>query len=91
MRRASARPQEDKVHLGGKKQKRQSELKGTGGAAEAELIARELHTPREIAVIREKVRCRVFLVRQVTKLKVKIRDALAYEGVKPPMASASSR
>jgi transposase len=40
--------------------------------------------PREIAVIREKVRRRAFLVRQVTKLKVKIRDALAYEGVKSP-------
>ena len=40
--------------------------------------------PRGIAVIREKVRRRAFLVRQVTKLKVKIRDALAAEGVKPP-------
>jgi transposase len=40
--------------------------------------------PRDIAVIREKVRRQAFLVRQVTKLKVKIRDVLAYEGVKPP-------
>ena len=40
--------------------------------------------PRDIAAIREKVRRRAFLVRQVTKLKVKIRDALAAEGVKPP-------
>ncbi len=40
--------------------------------------------PREIAQIREKVRRRAFLVRQVTKLKIKIRDALAAEGVKPP-------
>jgi transposase len=30
------------------------------------------------------VRRRAFLVRQVTKLKVKIRDVLAYEGVTPP-------
>jgi len=40
--------------------------------------------PREIAEIRERVRRRAFLVRQVTKLKVKIRDTLAYEGIKPP-------
>jgi transposase len=40
--------------------------------------------PRDIAAIREKVRRRAFLVRQVTKLKVKIRDVLAAEGVKPP-------
>ena len=40
--------------------------------------------PREIAMIRERVRRRTFLVRQVTKLKVKIRDTLAYEGIKPP-------
>jgi transposase len=38
--------------------------------------------PREIAAIREKVRRRAFMVRQVTKLKVKIRDVLAAEGVK---------
>ena len=30
------------------------------------------------------MRRRAFLVRQVSKLKVKIRDVLAYEGVKPP-------
>jgi transposase len=40
--------------------------------------------PREIAEIRERVRRRAFMVRQVTKLKVKIRDTLAIEGVKPP-------
>ncbi len=40
--------------------------------------------PREIAAVREKVRRRSFMVRQVTKLKVKIRDTLAYEGIKPP-------
>jgi transposase len=40
--------------------------------------------PREIAEIRERVRRRAFMVRQVTKLKVKIRDTLAYEGVKTP-------
>jgi len=40
--------------------------------------------PREIAEIRERVRRRAFLVRQVTKFKVKIRDVLAYEGIKPP-------
>ena len=40
--------------------------------------------PRDVAVIREKVRRRAFLVRQVSKLKVKIRDIMAYEGVKPP-------
>ena len=40
--------------------------------------------PRDIAAIREKVRRRAFMVRQVTKLKVKIRDVLAVEGVKPP-------
>ena len=40
--------------------------------------------PRDIAAIREKVRRRAFLVRQVSKLKVKIRDIMAYEGVKPP-------
>ena len=39
--------------------------------------------PREIAEVRERVRRRAFLVRQFTKLRVKIRDALAYEGVKP--------
>jgi len=40
--------------------------------------------PRELAVLREKIRRRAFLVRQVSKLKVKIRDVLAYEGIKPP-------
>jgi transposase len=40
--------------------------------------------PVEIAMIREKVRRRAFLVRQVTKLKVKIRDVMAYWGIKPP-------
>jgi transposase len=39
--------------------------------------------PRDIAVLREKIRRRAFMVRQRTKLKVKIRDVLAYEGVKP--------
>jgi transposase len=40
--------------------------------------------PPDIAELREKVRRRAFLVRQVSKLKVKIRDVLAYEGIKPP-------
>jgi len=40
--------------------------------------------PPEIAQLREKVRRRAFLVRQNTKLKVKIRDVLVYEGIKPP-------
>jgi transposase len=40
--------------------------------------------PRELADLRERVRRRAFIVRQNTKLKVKIRDVLAYEGVKPP-------
>lgn len=40
--------------------------------------------PRTIAELQEKVRCRAFLVRQRTKLKVKIKGVLAYEGVKPP-------
>jgi transposase len=40
--------------------------------------------PPEIAEVRERVRRRAFMVRQVTKLKVKIRDSLAYEGAKPP-------
>ena len=40
--------------------------------------------PPDIAVLREKVRRRAFLVRQRTKLKVKIRGILTYEGVKPP-------
>ena len=40
--------------------------------------------PPEVAQLREKVRRRAFLVRQRSKLKVKIRDVLVYEGVKPP-------
>ena len=40
--------------------------------------------PKELSQLREKIRRRAFLVRQNTKLKVKIRDVLAYEGVKPP-------
>ena len=40
--------------------------------------------PPYIAELREKVRRRAFLVRQQTKLKIKIRSVLAYEGVKPP-------
>jgi len=40
--------------------------------------------PMDIAELREKVRRRAFLVRQVSKLKVKIRDIMAYWGVKPP-------
>ncbi len=40
--------------------------------------------PKELAELRERVRYRAFLVRQRAKLKVKIRDILAYEGVKPP-------
>jgi len=40
--------------------------------------------PEELADLRERIRRRAFLVRQRTKLKVKIRDILAYEGVKPP-------
>jgi transposase len=40
--------------------------------------------PPHIAVLREKVRRRAFLVRQRTKLKVKIRGVLTYEGIKPP-------
>jgi transposase len=40
--------------------------------------------PPYIAELREKVRRRAFLFRQQTKLKVKIRGTLAYEGVKSP-------
>ena len=40
--------------------------------------------PPYVAELREKVRRRAFLVRQQTKLKVKIRSVLTYEGVKPP-------
>lgn len=44
----------------------------------------ELHAPPLIAERREKVRRRTFLVRERTKLKVKIKGVLAYEGVRPP-------
>lgn len=40
--------------------------------------------PPEIALLREKVRRRAFLVRQRTKLKVKVQSVLTYEGIKPP-------
>jgi len=40
--------------------------------------------PPDIAVLREKVRRRAFLVRQRAKLMTKIRSVLAYEGIKPP-------
>jgi len=40
--------------------------------------------PPDIAVLREKVRRRAFLVRERAKLMTKIRGVLAYEGVKPP-------
>jgi transposase len=40
--------------------------------------------PKPIAELREKVRRRAFLVRERTKLKVKIKGVLTYEGVKPP-------
>lgn len=40
--------------------------------------------PPEIALLSEKVRRRAFLVKQQTKLKVKIRSVLTNEGVKPP-------
>jgi transposase len=40
--------------------------------------------PPEIAVLREKVRRRAFLVGQQSRLKIKIRSTLAYEGVKTP-------
>ncbi|MBL7080715.1 IS110 family transposase [Candidatus Bathyarchaeota archaeon] len=41
--------------------------------------------PQDIAVLREKVRRRSFLVGQQTKFKIKIRSVLTYEGVKPPV------
>ena len=41
--------------------------------------------PPDIAALREKVRRRSFLVGQQTKLKIKIRSTLTYEGVKPPV------
>ena len=40
--------------------------------------------PPDIAMLREKVRRRSFLVGQQTKFKIKIRSTLTYEGVKPP-------
>ncbi len=40
--------------------------------------------PPHIAVLREKVRRRSFLVGQQTKFKIKIRSTLTYEGIKPP-------
>ena len=40
--------------------------------------------PPEIALLREKIRRRAFLVRERAKLKTKIRSTLTYEGVKPP-------
>ena len=40
--------------------------------------------PPEVALLREKVRRRAFLVRQQAKLKVKIRSFLTYEGLEPP-------
>jgi transposase len=40
--------------------------------------------PRGIAELRERVRRRAFLVRERTKLRVKVRSTLTYEGVKPP-------
>jgi hypothetical protein len=46
--------------------------------------------PREIASLREKIRRRAFLIRERSKLKVKVRNTLAYEGLKPPGSTASS-
>jgi transposase len=40
--------------------------------------------PPEIAELREKVRRRAFLVRDRAKLKTKIKNVLAYEGIVPP-------
>jgi hypothetical protein len=40
--------------------------------------------PTDIANLREKIKRRTFMVRQSSKFKVKIRDVLAYEGIKPP-------
>jgi len=40
--------------------------------------------PPDIAVLREKVRRRAFLVRQRAKLMAKVRSVLAYDGIKPP-------
>jgi len=38
----------------------------------------------ETAMLREKVRPRVFLVRERIRLRVKIKSILIYEGIKPP-------
>jgi transposase len=40
--------------------------------------------PRDVAELREKVRRRAFLVRERTKLRVKVRSILTYEGIKLP-------
>lgn len=40
--------------------------------------------PPYIALLREKVRRRAFLVRRRAELKVKIQSVLTYEGIKPP-------
>jgi transposase len=40
--------------------------------------------PKGIADLREKVRRRAFLVRERTKLRVKVRSTLTYEGMRPP-------
>jgi transposase len=39
----------------------------------------------EIAKLREQVRRRAFLVRERVRLRVKIKNMLTYEGVKPPV------
>ena len=46
--------------------------------------------PPEVAELRDRVCRRAFLVRQRAKLKVKIRNILVYEGVRPPTATACS-
>jgi hypothetical protein len=40
--------------------------------------------PDDIAALREKVRCRAFLVRMRSKLKVKVRAQLTINGFTPP-------
>ena len=40
--------------------------------------------PRDVAELRERVRRRAFLVRERTRLRVKVRSILTYEGIKPP-------
>ena len=54
-------------------------------AMEATSLPLSYVPPQDIAVLREKVRRRSFLVGQQTKLKIKIRSVLTYEGVKPPV------